>query len=178
MRPQLRITGVPAPSKDGESNEEVMGIVKDICEDLGVTLESGDIFRAHRVGKVLNEKKKDGTTTGKKIQSIIVRFRSWEKRCQLYKARPRKNDSAARKSRYKKRPSYHGISLDLSKSSRDLIAKANNDLKIRFPHANADTQGYAFADINCNLRMRLPGAEDKYVYFAKSADLDKIFSSL
>ena len=81
MRTNLRITGVPAP-KDGETNEEVMEIVKEISEDLGVTIADDDIFRAHRVGKIVKEKKKDGTPTGRKIQSIIVRFRSWDTRCQ------------------------------------------------------------------------------------------------
>ena len=178
MRTNLRITGVPAP-KDGETNEEVMEIVKEISEDLGVTIADDDIFRAHRVGKIVKEKKKDGTPTGRKIQSIIVRFRSWDTRCQLYKSRPRKNnDTTTRKSKYKKRPQYHGISLDLSQHSRDLIDKANNELKIRFPHSSEETQGYAFGDINCNLRMRLPGTEKKFVYFSSAADLEKILSSL
>ena len=151
MRSNLRITGVPAP-KEGENNEEVMQIVKEISEDLGVSIADDDIFRAHRVGKIVKEKK-DGTTTGRKVQSIIVRFRSWDTRCQLNKSRPGKNTDTARKSKYKKRPQYHGISLDLSQHSRDLIDKASNELKIKFSHSSEETLGYAFGDINCNLRI-------------------------
>ena len=89
MRPQVRIHGVPAPNGK-ESNAAVLSLVKEIGEDLGVELDDNDIFRAHRVGKVYHEKKKDGTSTGKKLQSIIVRFRSWEKRCDFYRNRPKK----------------------------------------------------------------------------------------
>ena len=173
MRPNLRINGVLA--KKGETNEEVVAIVKEISSELGVELEEGDLFRAHRVGKIVPEKKSDGTTTGKKVQSIIVRFRSWNKRCQLYRARPKKKDQANK--RVRKCPRFQSINLDLAKSTRDLLDKANNEIKINFPNTPQENEGYAFADINCNLRMRLPGADDKFVYFNNLDDLNKIFAS-
>ena len=87
MRPSLRINGLIAPNGN-ETNADVLKIVKDISEDLGVKLNDDDIFRAHRVGKPYAETTKQGTPTGKKLQSVIVRFRSWSKRCDFYKARP------------------------------------------------------------------------------------------
>ena len=173
MRPQLRIHGIPAP-KGNESNADVLNIVREVSEDLGVEVTESDIFRAHRVGKVYPEKKKDGTTTGRKLQSVIVRFRSWEKRCELYRARPRKGspkvNQGKRSGKNKKEKSmYTSISLDLSKATRDLLDIANSKIQVQFSDRS---DCYAFADINCNLCMTLPSL------FILPMSLDKIFSNL
>ena len=175
MRPQLRINGIAAPVGD-ESNADVLTMVKSISEDLGVELEDDDIFRAHRVGKIYHEKKKDGTSTGKKLQSVIVRFRSWEKRCQFYRARPKKGQ-VRKKTRGRGATAFSTISLDLSKSTRDLVKKANDRIDEKLP-GQVDGNCYAFADINCNTCIKLPGEEKKYAYFSNDQELDKILSSL
>ena len=175
MRPNLRILGVPVPKKEDRKNENVIAMVKEISQNLGVPLQDDDIFRAHRIGKIQSEKKKDGTPSGKKVQSIIVRFRSWEKRCALYRARPKKNSTPKLKSQ--KCPDYQSIRLDLAKSTRDLLDTANNEIKKKFPNEPEDTQGYAFADINCNVRMKVPGANETFVYFNDVAELNKILSA-
>ena len=45
MRPSLRINGLVAPGPT-ETNADVLKIVKDIGDDLGVMIDEGDIFRA------------------------------------------------------------------------------------------------------------------------------------
>ena len=177
MRPQLRIHGVPAP--DGkETNADVMAIVHNISEDLGVAIKEDDIFRAHRVGKVYNEKKRDGTTTSKKLQSIIVRFRSWEKRCEFYRARPKKGKQQPRKKGKGKKAEFQSIGLDLSKATRDLVDKAKAKIEAMFPDQEDDSNCYAFADINCNPCIKLPGYDKKFVYFTNEKELDKIIADL
>ena len=176
MRSNLRIHGIAAP-KDNETNNDVLSMVKSIGEDLGVKIEPNDIYRAHRVGKIYPEKKKDGTLTGKKIQSVIVRFRSWEKRCELYRARPRKGSEKVKKNRKKDKatPAYQTVSLDLSKASRDLLSCANSKIKEKFPDQD-DGHCYAFADINCNLRIKLPSTEKKFVNFTNEDELDMVLA--
>ena len=180
MRSNLRIHGVPAP-RDGETNEEVLSMVKSIGEDLGVKIEPNDIYRAHRVGKINTEKRKDGTLTGKKIQSVIVRFRSWEKRCELYRARPKRGEEKVKRNNRGKKdkptPTYQSVSLDLSKASRDLLSTANSKINAKFPNQD-DGHCYAFADINCNLRLKLPGTEKKFVNFSTEHELDKVLADL
>ena len=178
MRPQLRLHGIPAP-KENESNADVLNTVKEICGDLGVGVADDDIFRAHRVGKKYVERKEDCSSMGKQMQSIIARFRSWEKRCELYRARPRKGKPRTKKTgknKKEKAPVYSAISLDLSKPTRDLLDKAKQ--KIEDKLGSDQDHCYAFADINCNLCVRVPGYVKKFAYFSNESELDKILAGM
>ena len=88
-----------------------------------VEINDDDIFRAHRVGKPYAETTKQGTPTGKKLQSVIVRFRSWSKRCDFYKARPT----------YKKKQEAKATDED---SYASATAKKNSQKEKKKEHSN------------------------------------------
>ena len=149
MRSNLRIMGVSAPA-GVETNEVVVQTVKDVASELGVDISDDDLFRAHRVGKVVDEINREGAKTGRKIQPIIVRFRSWNKRCELYKSRPKRRANTPQPERTTK---FHSIALDLARGTRELLKKAQDRIKVKFPNNN---DCFAFADINCNISIKLP----------------------
>ena len=69
---------------ENESVDNVMAVVKSCHEKINVPFDQDNIDLVHRIGK----KYTDGNT-GKKIQSIIVKFKSWKSRKEFYDARPR-----------------------------------------------------------------------------------------
>ena len=77
----LRIHGIETKTK--ESNEDIIEKVKECYEALEIPFNKANIDRAHRTGKEYSDK-----TTGKKVKSIIVKFKSWKSRQQLYNSRP------------------------------------------------------------------------------------------
>lgn len=185
-RSNLRISGVALPV-DGvsEENEEVLKIVDEVCEDLGVDVKRDDIFRAHRIGP----KKSDDD--GKRHQAIIVRFRSWKARCALYRARPTKK-RPRKSATYASATSaisasslpydtpgrgYKSVNLDLSRGSFDLLDKAKQIIATKFPD-NQDSAGkdktFAYSDYNCNLAVRF--SDGKVRYFSSDYQLEQIFS--
>ena len=158
-RMNLKIYDVDLPAGQGhvpESNDDVKKIVSAVSSDLGVLLEKSDVLRAHRTGP----KKEVG---GVKKQDIIVRFRSWESRCKLYKARPTRKSPRANPG-----PppfGFKGISLDVTKRNSDLVKKARDMIKERFPD---DDNIFALTDINCNQAISY---NRKMYYFSTDDEL-------
>ena len=156
-RMNLKIQDVILP--DGrESQEQVQSIVSEVSADLGVQIGKDDILRAHRSGP----KKVDN---GVKRQDIIIRFRSWETRCNFYKARPTRKSP-----RKKPTPPPHGfksISLDITKRNADLVKKARRYLEEKLPGVE---EAFAFADINCNKAISY---FKKLYYFSSEEELDE-----
>ena len=166
-RSNLRINGITLPAKgEDEKPEAISKIVKDVCADLGVALQPSDVFRAHRIGK----KKKDDST-GRYHQSVIVRFRSWNARCSLYRARP-----TQQRPRVNKAPppsGFKSISLDLTKESFRLLDLAREKLRRNFKDNN---KVFCYADINCNLAIRFGDKNVKF--FRNEAELNGLFTNL
>ena len=67
----LRIYGIETKTK--ESNEDIIEKVKECYEALEIPFNEADIDGAHRIGKEYSDK-----TPGKKVKSIIVKFKSWK----------------------------------------------------------------------------------------------------
>ena len=174
-RTNLRIHGIHSPPAS-ETADDVVAMVKEIGKDRGVDIDDNDIFRAHRVGKVITEKTKQGKPTGRKLQTVIVRFRSWHKRCEFYKARPKSNDSQPKPGvRNASAPKYHSFGLDLSKPTRDLLEIAQEAIKAKFPVQEDDSKIFAFADINCNLSVKQKN--NKFAYFRTEDEFMKILNA-
>ena len=93
---------------------------------------------ASRIGKEYSDK-----TTGKKVKSIIVKFKSWKSRQQLYNSRPRLD-----KNRKKKPGQNFTISVDLTKRRYELLMKARRLIK------DKDAIDFVFSDINCSLGVK------------------------
>ena len=133
----LRIHGVEVA--DNETSDDVVKKVESIAAEVGVTLQRDDIFRAHCIGKVVEKK-------GKKTKQIIVKFRSWNARCGLYKSRPtvKKPVHTAK--------SFSSISVDLTKKRLSLLHKAREVIEEKY---GKESEVFAYADINCRLHCDL-----------------------
>ena len=77
----LRIHSIETKTK--ESNEDIIEKIKECYEALEIPFNEANIDRVHRIGKEYSDK-----TTGKKVKSIFVKFKSWKSRQQLYNSRP------------------------------------------------------------------------------------------
>ena len=98
-----------------------------------------DINRAHRIGMEYTEK-----NSGKKVKSIIVKFKSRRARKQFYNARPKKFKDGKKKPGSKS----FSVSVDLTKRCYLLFRESKELIK-----KNYDID-FAFADINCFLGFR------------------------
>ena len=81
-RTSIRIHGTEVP--EDESVDNVMAVVKSCHEKINVPFDQDNIDRVHRIGKKYTDE-----NTGKKVQSIIVKFKSRKSRKEFYDVRPR-----------------------------------------------------------------------------------------
>ena len=102
-----------------------------------------EIDRVHRI----DEKYKDKNSE-KKIKSIIIKFKLWKSRQQLYNARPQIE---------RKKPGQNfTISVDLRRMRYLLLKKARGAIK------DNETINFVFPDVNCSLGARLNDGSFKY----------------
>ena len=163
-RHSVRINGIEVkPENDKGKAEDIYKIVEKCYVDVGLKFESTEINRAHRVGLV-----KTYSKSGKRTQSIIVQFRNWNARCNVFKNRPKF---------HKKKPGEveveverpFSVSLDLTKRRLELLTIARNESK---NHPDVD---YVFTDINCNIVLKM--VNGKNLYLKRKIDLDGILKS-
>ena len=160
-RSDLRIYGVKTAEK--ETAEDVVKLVEKVASQVGVDLKSEDIYRAHRIGKA---KTLDNGTV---VKPIIVKFRSWNARCAMYRARPTKS-RPLKKLRDGEKRMFGSIGLDLTKQRADLLEEARNLLKTKFPE---DENVFAYSDINCALAIRF--GEKNVKFFSNRKQLNDLF---
>ena len=106
----LRIHGVEV--KENEDEDGVMNVLEDCYSSLNLQFDANDIDRAHHIGLPYTDK-----NSGKKVKSIIVRFRSWKACQRFYKGRPRYYADSSKK------PGFT-VSVDLTKRRYLLLTKA------------------------------------------------------
>ena len=92
-------------SNSNEKNEDAIEKIRECYSALELPFNEEVIDRAHRVGKEYTEK-----ISKKKVKSIIVKFKSWKTRQQLYNARPRVQKDGKKKPR-----ENFSISVDLTR---------------------------------------------------------------
>ena len=160
-RSDLRIYGVKTTEK--ETVEDVAKLVEKVAGQVGVDLKSDDIYRAHRIGK---EKTLDNGTV---VKPIIVKFRSWNARCALYRARPTKKRPLKKLCNGEKMM-FGAIGLDLTKQRADLFQEARDLLKTKMPE---NENVFAYADINCALAIRFGDKNVKF--FSNRKQLNDLF---
>ena len=78
----LRIHGIPVEEK--EENEKPLSILEGCYKEMDLTFDPQEIDRFHWVGQEYNDR-----VTGKKVKSLIVKFKSWKSLEKFYRARPR-----------------------------------------------------------------------------------------
>ena len=131
------------PLQDKETEEEIVNNLVENFQDIGVHIdrlkEPRSIERAHRIGPVFKETNKDGMATDP--QQVIVKFKSWSSRTQVYRAHKRSKNLKYR--------------VDLMKRHLSLLAKAREMTK-GIPEVD-----FAFSYVNCRLAFRLTSGEFK-----------------
>ena len=152
-RYSLRINNIP--TKEEGEREDVMKVIEECCGEMDTPFSRSKIDRAHRIGRVTTDK-----NTKKKVQPIIVKFRSWESRTAFYRARPKwKQGGGARR---------FTVALDLTKDRYSLLKSAREKIE-----GNSSFK-YAYADINCRLTLRL--SDDKTLCFNSMTELDNLIN--
>ena len=148
-RPSLRISHIPS-SGYGENNIKCIDlVVQEVNKIPDVEISRSDIDRAHRVGRI---------TTGEdqRPRQMIVKFKCWDIRTQIYKGRKALKDRK--------------IFIDLTKRKFALLKIANEKAN------NNDNIDFVFSDINCSLCAKLKTGE--YKYFNSETELDSILGKL
>ena len=152
-RPSVRIFGIPTVKK--ETSRDVENIVKKILVDYNTDILATSIDRAHRVGKPKRNDK------GVEIQGIIVRFTSFRDRTKFYQQRKIMKEKGAK---------FSSVALDLTAERYALLHKAREQIE------NVDGIQFAYADINCNLRVFT--GEGKHLLFDSLSDLQIIIANM
>ena len=126
----LRIEGIKVPKNArDEIEEDVMMAVKVAISEAGINIPDDATDRAHRVGK-------GRIVAGERKRQVIVRFTSFKYRTTVYKKR-----KEVRRLR---------VYLDLTRNRKKVLDEINQYL------AEKQMRNcYAFADVNCRLRVKL-----------------------
>ena len=134
-RYSLRINGLPV-----SDNENVMDTVKNCYEELNIDFDRDDFDRAHRTGKPTLDPVKKVVT-----QPVLVKYRHWNARLKLYKARPKFQKTSGTQKPVDRK---FTVSTDLTtrrykllKYARETISKSGKAVK------------FAFCDVNCSLGL-------------------------
>ena len=142
-RYSLRINGLEV-----KDDENVMDIVKECYDEMGVEFNPDEIDRAHRSDKAFFDKDRKV-----RIQPILVKFRHWDGRLKVYKARPKfGKEKPGGKRKFT-------VTQDLTTRRFNLLKYARE----RLQSGNYTNVKFAFADVNCSLGLRL--ANGKLVFF-------------
>ena len=142
------------PLQDKETEEEIVNNLVENFQDIRVHIDSRSIERAHSIGPVFKQTNEDGTVTDQ--QQVIVKFKSWSSRTQVYRARKRSKNLKYR--------------VDLTKRRLSLLAKAREVTK-GIPEVD-----FAFSDVNCRLAFRLTSGEFKF--FNSETEIANVIANL
>ena len=126
----LRLEGIQVLKNErDETEEDVMMAVKVAIREAGISIPDDAIDRAHRVGK-------GRIVAGERRRQVIVRFTSFKHRTTVYKKR-----KEVRRLR---------VYLDLTRNRKKVL----DDINLLI--AKREMRNcYAFADVNCRLRVKL-----------------------
>ena len=133
-----------------KKSQEVLGKVINLIKESEAEIPESVLDRAHRIGPTYT-----GNDTGKKMQSIIVRFTTFRHRTLFYKNR-KKIKSGAR------------IRLDLTKDCYNLLVSVRKRVN------NCPEVKYVYADINCRLKVKL--ADESHKFFESMEELNGVLS--
>ena len=139
---RLSLRSLDVNGDDSETSDDAFDKCKELFNNLELDIPEACIDRAHRIGK----------KTPGKVRPIIARFTTWRHRRIIY--RKRKDCVNCR------------ITLALMETRMDILKEAI-DLARESEHIN-----YAFADVNCNLCVKL--CNGSFRLFNTIDDLDNL----
>ena len=125
----------------------IVSKVSECFSEIGLPYEEAEIDRVHRIGKPY---KNEGS--GLTMKSIIIKFKSWRYRQDVYRNRPRRFENG------KKKPGENSfrVSLDLTKRRYNLLKIAQGTVK------EMDNVSFVCADVNCSLAIRFKNGTIKH----------------
>ena len=135
---------------EDETVEKCTGKVLNMLHKSDVKVSDKDIDRAHRIGS-----KRTVSVDGKKVQQIIIKFFTWQKRNVVYRSR-----------KVVKEKFGYSVRLDLIKKKLDHLKRARELIEDR-PEFD-----YVFMDINCRLVLKM--ANDSMKWFNGESELNSI----
>ena len=130
----LRIHGVEV--KENEDEDGIVNVLEDCYSSVNFQFDVNNIDRAHRIGLLYAYK-----NWGKKVKSIIVKFRPWKSRQRFYKGRLRYYADSS------KQPGFT-VSFDLTKQRYLLLTKTKGLIK-----GNSNMK-YMCSDTSCFRALR------------------------
>ena len=131
----LRIHGIES---DNNEKNDVIEKVRECYDSLNLPFNEEVIDSVHWIGKEYKDR-----NSGKQVKSIIVKFKSWKSRQQLYNARSRVQKDGKKKPRQN-----FSISVDLTRRRYNLLSEARGIVK------DINAINFAFTDINCSLGIQ------------------------
>ena len=144
-RMSLRITKIP--SVKDENSEKCKEIAVSTLNKIpGVNITKSDIVRAHRTGKIVAQNKP---------RQMLVKFKSWEVRTDVYKKRKDLRSNQIFSDLTKRRLGLKHMAIDRA-----------NDM---------DNVEFVFSDMNCSLGLKLVSGDFKY--FNSEDELTAILSN-
>ena len=142
-RYSLRIFGIPLSPQGHESVEICKEKVQKVFDEMKVEIPKEVIDRVHRIGR------RGQDQNGTPQQATIVKFKSWNDRLSVYRARKKLKDKS--------------IMVDLTPRRADLLKLVRDIAKLK-PNIP-----FAFADINCRIGVRT--VDDSFQFFNSRAEL-------
>ena len=123
-----------------ESQNDLVSEISECCSEIGLPYEKDQKEWVLRIGKPYKNK-----SSGLTIKRIIIKFRPWRYRQNVYRNRPRSFENG------KKKPGEisFGVSQDLTKRSYNLLKFSQVTVK------EMDNVRFFCADVNCYLAIRL-----------------------
>ena len=109
-RYSLRMHGLKY--EKNENQNDIASKVSECFSEIGLPYEEAEIDRVHRIGKPY---KNEGS--GLTMKSIIIKFKSWRYRQDVYLNRPRRFENRKKKTG----ENYFSVSLDLTKRRYNLL---------------------------------------------------------
>ena len=110
-----------------------------VFSEIGWPYEDAEIDRVHRLGKPYKNE-----SSGLTMKPIIINFKSWRYRQNVYRNQPMRFENG------KKKPGENSfsVSLDLTKRRYNLLKFAQGIVK------EMDNVSFVCADVNCSLAIR------------------------
>ena len=149
-RTSLRLSGIRYD--ENETNELLTNKVIKCFRDLDVQINRSDLFRLHRIGRSY-------FIEGVKYQQVIIKFHSWNARCNAYNGR----FTAAEKEEM----ANVFVNLDLTKQRYSLLKQAKEAL--------TESSAYSYVDINCRLVIK---KGDEKMFFNTENELREILGGI
>ena len=130
-----------------ENQNDIVPKVPECFSEIGLPYEEAEIDRVHRIGKPY---KNEGS--GLTMKSIIIKFKSWRYKQDIYRNRPRRFENG------KKKPGENSfrVSLDLTKRRYNLLKIAQGIVKEK------DNVSFVCAGVNYSLAIRFKNGTIKY----------------